>query len=117
MDPKRVKRKFPGRLRAIRLRAGLTQAKLAVLAGIDPRRVSWLETGRVFPNTITTLRLALALNVSMDFLVGRRKPQAPDLEKPPKQAVQPLFIPDWGRTQDAEQPQPGLDRESVSGTP
>ena len=51
----------PGRLRAARLRLGLTQEQLAVRAGVDVRTVRNLETGRFRPSRRTAGRLGRVL--------------------------------------------------------
>lgn len=47
-------------LRAARLNAGLTQARLAQLAGITPVTVARFESGRHTPHPLTVARLKTA---------------------------------------------------------
>jgi transcriptional regulator with XRE-family HTH domain len=58
---------FARRLRDCRKRAGLSQMRLGVLAGIDERsaspRINQYERGKHFPDVGTITRLALALEV------------------------------------------------------
>lgn len=71
--PSGVKQKVPGlgaRVQALRLGAGLSQAVLAVRAGITPPRI--VDAERLDVATRDTLRrLATALGVSVDDLTGR----------------------------------------------
>ncbi|CAI1209080.1 TPA: helix-turn-helix transcriptional regulator [Serratia liquefaciens] len=57
----------PQRLKSARLRAGLTQEKLGVLAGIDEAtarsRISQYESGTYTPSFTTMCSLARVLNV------------------------------------------------------
>jgi len=52
---------LPGRVRAARLRLGLTQEQVAVRAGLDPRTVRNVETGRYRPGRGTSQRLTVVL--------------------------------------------------------
>lgn len=58
---------FARRLRTCRLRCGLSQMRLGVLAGIDERsaspRINQYERGKHCPDFGTTVRLATVLNV------------------------------------------------------
>jgi len=62
---------FGGVLRDPRLRAGFTQERLALDAGIDRTFVSLLERGRRQPTIETLFRLAQVLEVSPATLVAR----------------------------------------------
>ncbi len=63
---------FAIRLAQARERAGLTQAKLGVVAGLDPSvastRINQYERGKHEPQIATAKRLAEALNVPAAFL-------------------------------------------------
>ena len=48
---------FPGRVRAARLRLGLTQEQVATRAGLDPKTIRNVETGRCRPSRRTARRL------------------------------------------------------------
>jgi DNA-binding XRE family transcriptional regulator len=63
---------FGARLRALRLRAGLSQHKLAVLAGLTRDGLAKLEAGRGQPRWQTVQALADALGVSLDDFRKRR---------------------------------------------
>ena len=50
---------------------GMTQADLGSAAGIAPAAISHFETGQRVPSVESLLKLADALSVSVDFLLGR----------------------------------------------
>lgn len=60
------------RLKEARRRAGLTQEKLGILAGLDEAsasaRINQYEKGKHAPNFETVCNLAKALNVPVSFL-------------------------------------------------
>lgn len=60
-------------LRAIRLRAALSQRDLAALAGMSPTTISDLENDLTEPRPSTIRRLAKALNVEPHQLMSRRE--------------------------------------------
>ncbi|MFZ4616663.1 MAG: helix-turn-helix domain-containing protein [Rectinemataceae bacterium] len=62
---------FGERLRKTRDDKGLSQQDLAERAGIQASAVSHFELGRRLPSFDNIRRLADALNVSSDFLLGR----------------------------------------------
>jgi transcriptional regulator with XRE-family HTH domain len=62
---------FPGRLRAARERRELNQAELARRAGLQASAVSHFETGARKPSFDNLKRLADALDVTTDYLLGR----------------------------------------------
>lgn len=60
-------------IRKIRKKQGLTQERLARLAGISNNTLVKIEIGMAKEPTITTMaKIADALHVSIDELVGRR---------------------------------------------
>jgi transcriptional regulator with XRE-family HTH domain len=61
---------FGPRLRALRLRAGLTQAELAKRADILPHSVYRYEAGRTKPGTDIAQRLAKALRIPLEEFLG-----------------------------------------------
>jgi transcriptional regulator with XRE-family HTH domain len=64
-----------------RLKRGLTQEELARKADVPTVSVSHFETGHRFPNAESLRRLADALGVSADFLLGRvKEPTSEDLQ-------------------------------------
>lgn len=68
MDPSTI---FPERLRRARELRQLSQAELATRARLQPSAVSHFETGARRPSFDNLRRLADALQVSTDYLVGR----------------------------------------------
>ena len=58
------------RLAAARMERGLSQASVARLAGIAPAYLSRIENGKVHPTLRTAARVATALRVSLDDLLG-----------------------------------------------
>ena len=62
---------FPTRLRSAREQRGLSQAELAKKAGLQSSAVSHFETGTRKPSFDNLRRLADALNLSTDYLLGR----------------------------------------------
>jgi transcriptional regulator with XRE-family HTH domain len=63
---------------------GLSQSELATLTGLKPSAVSHFETARRMPTVHNLLRLACALNVSLDALFGRVAPDSTGTPKRPK---------------------------------
>jgi len=72
---------FAGRLRRLRLDAGLTQEALAERAGLGVRTVQALEEGENWPHRTTVLRLARALGLTpgaeAPFVAAGRPPARP----------------------------------------
>jgi transcriptional regulator with XRE-family HTH domain len=64
-----VLRGFGARLAYFRLERGLTQPQLASLVGIGESEVSRYENGHHLPRLEGLVRLAIALEVSLDRLV------------------------------------------------
>ena len=62
---------FGRRLREMRKRRGFEQAALAEVARVPSSSISHFERGKRKPNFDTLIRLALGLDVSLDYLVGR----------------------------------------------
>lgn len=62
---------FSQRLRECRMQLGLYQRELAELAGIKLRAYQLYEQGKTEPSIDTLIAFADALNVSIDYLVGR----------------------------------------------
>ncbi|HSJ49853.1 MAG TPA: helix-turn-helix domain-containing protein [Actinomycetota bacterium] len=63
-------RTFGQRLRATRIKAGLSQSDLEEISGIPKARLSRYENGHVAPSIQTLERLARALKVSEASLLG-----------------------------------------------
>lgn len=69
MNPERLKQRFGRVIKRRRNEAGLSQNKLAELAGIDRRYVSLLERGGRNPSLVVMAKLAEALKIGLDQLV------------------------------------------------
>lgn len=70
-------RSFETRLRETRIGLGWSQADLAEAAGLQQSALSHYENGVRRPSFTNLRRLAAALGVSTDFLVGHAPPVAP----------------------------------------
>ena len=78
------------RIRESRERLGFTQAKLAAEAEITPAAISQIESGDRIPSTPILRRLAIALKVSVDYLLGStNKSELSDILQ--DQSVQKFF--------------------------
>ena len=62
---------FKDRLKEIRKKRGLTQAKLAEMLGRSVSDISAMERGKYKPNYDVGKTVAAALSVSFDYLYGR----------------------------------------------
>jgi transcriptional regulator with XRE-family HTH domain len=62
---------FGERLRKAREDRGLSQGELGQKAGLQPSAISHFESGRRSPSFDNLRRLADALSVTLDFLLGR----------------------------------------------
>lgn len=62
---------FKERLKAARVLREMNQTDLAVKAGLPPSSVSHFESGARKPSFENLKRLATALNVTTDYLLGR----------------------------------------------
>lgn len=71
-------RDIGGRIRAVRMEKGMTQAQLAEAAGVGVTHISHVETGNGIPSLQTFLDIVNALNCSADELlcieVGQARP-------------------------------------------
>jgi transcriptional regulator with XRE-family HTH domain len=76
---------FSRRLATQRERRGLTQAQLGAKAGIAAGAISHFETGQRAPSLESLVKLADALECSVDLLLGRRSQE----EVP---FVDPIFV-------------------------
>lgn len=81
---------FGERLRDARLRVGLSQSSLARQTGLDLGNLNELEHGHKTGLRLeTVVRLAEALDVSLDYLAGLT-----DIALPPPRGPHPLLTPD-----------------------
>lgn len=69
-------RRFGQNVRRIRLERGMTQEAVADAAGLHPTAMSFVETGAREVRLDTIIRIAFALDVEIDALLGgmRRPP-------------------------------------------
>lgn len=67
---------FPEKLTQARKRKGLTQGQLARLTGTDSQRISRYERGVLVPTTAILIKLADALDVSLDYLLREAEARA-----------------------------------------
>ena len=67
------------RLREVRETRKLSQAMLGRLAGCGQEKISFYETGKSKPQYQTLVRLADALQVSTDYLLGRTDEMSPKM--------------------------------------
>jgi len=66
------------RIKQLRTEAGLSQAELAQRTGTgDARQISRYENGRITPSLDATIRIAQALNISLDYLAIDDIPRRP----------------------------------------
>ena len=63
------------RIRALRKQRGLNQDQLAELASLNRVTVAKYESGRVEPGAQALARIADALDVSVDVILGRKEPE------------------------------------------
>ena len=61
---------FSKRLRAVREQLDISQHELARLCGLSINQISRYELGVREPTSISLVKIARALNVSMDYLAG-----------------------------------------------
>ncbi|MBC2592861.1 helix-turn-helix transcriptional regulator [Ruficoccus amylovorans] len=62
---------FKDRLKALRERRQLSQADVAERSGLMPAAISHFETGKRSPSFDNLRKIADALDVSVDYLLGR----------------------------------------------
>ena len=68
---------FGSRLRKLRKERNLTQEQLASLIGVKNSVISFYEVGERLPSPDVLRKLALALHVSTDYLLGRTDDSTP----------------------------------------
>ena len=66
-----MNKKFPEILREARENKNLSQTELAERSGLQPSAISHFETGKRAPSFENLKRLADALTVNVDYLLGR----------------------------------------------
>ena len=71
--------KFGERLRELRKQKGFTQKQLASLVGVQNSVISFYELGERMPSPEIIIKLASALHVSADYLMGIDKGNSIDV--------------------------------------
>jgi transcriptional regulator with XRE-family HTH domain len=66
-----LRRTISRNIAEVREARGMSQAELGKATGLSPTVISRFETGRGAPNFINLLKLANALNVTIDLIFGR----------------------------------------------
>ena len=57
-------------LQKVREAKGYTQVKLSMMAGVTQQSITYYETGTRVPSFEVAVKLAKALNTSIDYLIG-----------------------------------------------
>ena len=70
---------FSEKLRQLRKAKHLTQKELASLIGVKHSVISFYEVGDRFPSPEVIRKLAVALHVSSDYLLGIEKAESVDI--------------------------------------
>ena len=70
---------FGERLKCLRKEKRLTQKQLAAMIGVQHSVISFYEVGDRIPSVEVIIRLAAALHVSADYLLGIEKREVLDL--------------------------------------
>lgn len=73
MEREEIIRIFAENVRVERARRRLTQEKLAEMADITPEYLTRIENERYSPSLVVIVKIALALNVSVDTLIPIKK--------------------------------------------
>lgn len=63
--------KIHGRIKSLRIQAGLSQTQLGKASGINIRNISFWESGKGDPPISACIKLADAFGISLDELAGR----------------------------------------------
>jgi transcriptional regulator with XRE-family HTH domain len=69
MDRDTIIKNFAENLRVERVRKQIKQEKLAEMADITPEYLARVEAGKYSPSLVVIVKLALALDVSVDKLI------------------------------------------------
>ncbi len=65
-------------LKETRIRAGLTQAELAVMVGVSRKTINTVENNVFIPSTLLAMKLAAALACTVEALFYLDSTSAPD---------------------------------------
>ncbi len=75
------------RIRNRRMELGITQTELARTARLTPAAISQFESGSRKPSFDALSKLAIALKVTTDYLLGMKQPSYEDILADPKVSV------------------------------
>jgi transcriptional regulator with XRE-family HTH domain len=75
------------RIKNRRMKLGMTQTELARTAKLTPAAISQFESGSRKPSFDALSKLASALKVTTDYLLGRKQPSYEDILADPKVSV------------------------------
>ena len=75
------------RIRNRRMELSITQTQLAKAAKLTPAAISQFESGSRKPSFDALSKLATALKISTDYLLGRKQPSYEDILADPKVSV------------------------------
>lgn len=69
---------FGERVKELRLKHNITQGELAEAMGMTATGVSYWESGKAIPNSITLLKLSDYFSVPINYLLGDNQETKPD---------------------------------------
>ena len=83
------RREFGRRVKAARAAQGLSQRELAERAEVTDKYLSRIEVGAAMPSVFVADRIARALGVNLEALIGNT-PRVPEISAPMRQALRSL---------------------------
>ena len=69
MDKEKLKNNISNNIRLLRTKNRISQDKLSELAGINQQPISFIENGKACPKLETVIKIAEALNVTVNDLI------------------------------------------------
>lgn len=69
MDKEKLKNSISNNIRLLRTKNRISQDKLSELAGINQQQISFIENGKACPKLETVIKIAEALNVTVNDLI------------------------------------------------
>lgn len=69
MDKEKLKNNISNNIRLLRTKNRISQDKLSELAGINQQQISFIENGKACPKLETVIKIAEALNVTVNYLI------------------------------------------------
>ena len=79
-----MEQQFKDRLKSIRKEQEMTQTELAFAAKLTPAAISQFESGAKLPNHSSLIKLSKGLDVTIDYLIGRKEYDMEFLLKDPR---------------------------------